>query len=66
MASTQHLQEGYRERFRALLARVQPRRLEFGVELLIERARARRDGFGVPLDQALAALYAETRERVSA
>jgi hypothetical protein len=64
MASTQHLQEGYRERFRALLARVQPRRLEFGVELLIERARARRDGFGVPLDQALAALYAETRERV--
>jgi uncharacterized protein with PIN domain len=64
MASTQHLEESYRERFRALLARCQPRRLEFGVELLIERARARRDGSGVPLDQALSALYDETRERV--
>lgn len=64
MASTQRLEESYRERFRVLLARVQARRLEFGVELLIERARARRDAFGVPLPQALSDLYDATRERV--
>src|SRR5262245_27833766 len=64
MASTQHLEEGYRERFRELLARVEPRRLEFGVELLIERARARRDASGEPLERALASLYKATRERV--
>jgi uncharacterized protein with PIN domain len=64
MASTQRLEESYRARFRDLLARVEPRRLEFGVELLIERARARRDDSGVPLEQALAALYETTRERV--
>jgi hypothetical protein len=64
MASTRQLQESYRERFRELLARVEPRRLEFGVELLIERARARRDSFGVPRAQALSELYETTRERV--
>ena len=64
MASTQHLEESYRERFRELLARVAPRRLEFGVELLIERARARRDASGVPFEQALSELYAGTEERV--
>jgi uncharacterized protein with PIN domain len=64
MASTRQLQEGYRERFRELLARVEPRRLEFGVELLIERARARRDAFGVPLAEALSELYETTRARV--
>jgi uncharacterized protein with PIN domain len=63
-ARTQTLEGRYRERFRALLARVQPRRLEFGVELLIERARARRDTAGVPLPQALSELYDATRERV--
>jgi len=63
-ARTPNLEERYRERFRALLARVQPRRLEFGVELLIERARARRDGFGVPLTQALSELYDATSARV--
>lgn len=64
MASTQRLEESYRERFRTLLEHVQARRLEFGVELLIERARARRDAFGVPLPQALSDLYEATRERV--
>lgn len=64
MASTQRLEESYRERFRELLARVDPRRLEFGVELMIERARAQRDGFGVPLDEALSSLFETTRERV--
>jgi hypothetical protein len=63
-AGTQTIESRYRARFRALLSQVQPRRLEFGVELLIERARARRDTAGVPLAQALSDLYDATRERV--
>lgn len=54
----------YRERFRELLARVSPRRLEFGVELLLQRARVRSESLGVPLARALAELYESTRERV--
>jgi len=64
MASTHRLEESYRERFRALLAQVAPRRLEFGVELLIERARVRREASGIPPEDALSELYQATRERV--
>jgi len=58
------IEEGYREKFRTLLARVRPRRLDFGVELLMGRARdrARRDGIDVP--RALAEMYEHTRVRV--
>src|SRR5262249_37338188 len=66
MPSTQHLEDVYRERFRALLERVFARRLEFGVELLVERARARHETESVPLAQALAELYESTRLRVEA
>jgi len=55
---------GYREKFRSLLSRVEPRRLEFGVELLLGRARERSRRDGVPLLQALADLYEFTRVRV--
>jgi hypothetical protein len=58
------LQQGYRHRFRSLLARVRPRRLDFGVELLLARARERSARDGVPLPQALAELYEATRRRV--
>ena len=60
----QRIAAGYRESFRLLLARVQPRRLEFGVELLLGRARelARREG--LPLHVALARIYEFTRVRV--
>ena len=54
----------YRERFRELLARVYPRRLEFGVELLLRRARVRAETEGISLEQALSDLYESTRERV--
>jgi uncharacterized protein with PIN domain len=56
--------EGYRERFRSLLARVRPKRLEFGVELLLRRAGelARRES--IPLTQALGRVYEATRVRV--
>jgi uncharacterized protein with PIN domain len=47
------------------LARVRPRRLEFGVELLIGRARERSVREGRPLPDALAAQYEHARVRVS-
>ena len=59
------IEEGYRHRFRRLLARVRPRRLEFGVELLMGRARERSLREGIPLPAALAAQYEHARVRVS-
>ncbi len=55
---------GYREKLRALLLRVRPRRLDFGVDLLVGRAHdlARREGIDVP--RALARVYEQTRVRV--
>src|SRR5262245_40928242 len=61
---TGRLEEGFRHRFRQLLALVRPRRLEFGVELLMGRARARSQREGRPLVQALADVYEFTRQRV--
>jgi uncharacterized protein len=61
---TGRLEEGFRHRFRQLLALVRPRRLEFGVELLMGRARRRSEREGQPLVQALADLYEFTRKRV--
>jgi hypothetical protein len=60
----QRIAEAYRERFRSLLARVRPKRLEFGVELLLGRARelARREA--IPLTRALGRVYEQTRVRV--
>jgi hypothetical protein len=55
---------GFRHRFRNLLALVGPRRLEFGVELLLRRGRQRAAREGVSVAHALAALYEETRRRV--
>jgi uncharacterized protein with PIN domain len=43
---------------------VRPRRLEFGVELLMGRARERSVREGMPLPEALADLYEHTRVRV--
>lgn len=56
--------EGYRGKLRTLLARVKPRRLEFGVELLVGRAREKSRLEAIPLPQALAAVYESTRTRV--
>jgi uncharacterized protein with PIN domain len=44
---------------------VRPRRLEFGVELLMTRARERSEREGIALPQALAAQYEHARTRVS-
>lgn len=60
----ERMQSGYRQRFRALLAQVRPKRLEFGVRLLMRRARERSEHDGVPLPAALAELYEATRRRV--
>ena len=56
--------EGYRGKLRALLARVKPRRLEFGVELLVGRAREKSRRDAIPLPRALAEVYESTRTRV--
>jgi uncharacterized protein with PIN domain len=58
------IEDGFRRRFRDLLALVRPRRLEFGVELLMRRGRRRSEQDGVPLARGLLRVYAFTRERV--
>lgn len=55
---------GFRHRFRNLLSLVGPRRLEFGVELLLRRGRQRAAREGVSLPHGLASLYEDTRRRV--
>ncbi len=61
---TARIEAGFRHRFRDLLALVSPRRLEFGVDLLMGRGRdlARREG--LPLATGLAQVYEFTRVRV--
>lgn len=58
------IEEGFRTRFRELLARVRPRRLEFGVELLMGRAQQRALREGIEEVDAFTRLYEETRIRV--
>lgn len=58
------IERGFRWRFRELLALVRPRRLDFGVELLVRRAQARRVDERVPLARAFADVYEFTRVRV--
>jgi len=58
------LPAGYRAKFRWLLAKVRPRRLDFGVDLLMRRAQALSAREQVPLPEALARVYEFTRWRV--
>jgi len=58
------LEAGYRWKFRTLLAKVRPKRLEFGTELMLRRGRERSIREGIPLGRALARVYDETRVRV--
>jgi len=58
------IEDGYRRKLRDLLARVRPRRLEFGVELCLRRARELAEREGIPGAQALARVYEFTRWRV--
>jgi uncharacterized protein with PIN domain len=58
------IERGFRWRFRELLALVRPRRLDFGVELLVGRARDRSARQGIPIARAFAELYEFTRARV--
>jgi len=58
------LESGYRAKFRWLLAKVRPRRLDFGVDLLMRRARALSEREAVPRSEALARVYEFTRWRV--
>jgi len=58
------LETGYRAKLRWLLAKVRPRRLDFGVDLLLRRARALSEREAVPISEALARVYEFTRWRV--
>lgn len=58
------IEDGFRRRFRELLARVRPRRLDFGVELLMGRAQERARREGLEAVDAFTRLYEETRTRV--
>jgi uncharacterized protein with PIN domain len=58
------IEAGFRWRFRDLLALVQPRRLDFGVDLLLRRGRARAQREHLPLARAFALVYEFTRQRV--
>ena len=60
----ERLETGYRGKFRWLLAKVRPRRLDFGVDLLLRRAHALSEREAVPLSEALARVYEFTRWRV--
>jgi len=60
----ERLETGYRAKFRWLLAKVRPRRLDFGVDLLLRRARALSEREGVSRPEALARVYEFTRWRV--
>jgi hypothetical protein len=62
---TPRLELGFRRRFRDLLALVRPRRLDFGVDLLVGRTRERSAQDGVPLARAFLDLYLFTRLRVA-
>jgi hypothetical protein len=61
---TSRMERGWRHRFRAILSRVRPRRLEFGVELLMKRSHALADTEGIAAGEALARVYEFTRWRV--
>jgi uncharacterized protein with PIN domain len=61
---TSRIEDGFRRRFRDLLALVRPRRLDFGVELLLRRGRERAARQDIPLARGLAQVYDLTRTRV--
>jgi uncharacterized protein with PIN domain len=61
---TSRMERGWRHRFRAILERVRPRRLEFGVDLLMSRSRALAEAEGIALPEAWARVYEFTRWRV--
>ena len=58
------IEQGFRRRFRDLLFLVRPRRLDFGVDLLVGRARELSRRRGIPIAYALAEVYEFTRVRV--
>ena len=61
---TSRLERGWRHRFRAVLAKVRPRRLEFGVELLMRRSLELAEAEGIAPHEAWARVYEFTRWRV--
>jgi uncharacterized protein with PIN domain len=58
------MDRGWRHRFRSVLAKVRPRRLEFGVQLLMDRSQALAAADEVPIAEAVARVYEFTRWRV--
>jgi uncharacterized protein with PIN domain len=61
---TARLELGWQHRFRAVLEKVRPRRLEFGVDLLMKRSHALAERERIPAGDAFARMYEFTRWRV--
>jgi uncharacterized protein with PIN domain len=59
------IEAGWRDRFRRTLAKVRPRRLAFGVDLLMRRADELATREGIPLADARLRVYEFTRWRVA-
>ena len=64
-AVTKRIEVGMRRRFRDLLGLVRPRRLDFGVDLLMGRVREGMAREGVTEVRAFLSLYLFTRQRVA-
>src|SRR5437867_3433993 len=56
------IRDAYEAKFRRMLEQVHPRRLELGVQLLLERADRLSERQGISLPRALAQVYDRTRE----
>lgn len=59
------IRDAYEAKFRTLLQQVRPRRLELGVQLLLERAERLSERQGINLPTALAQVYERTCEQIA-
>jgi hypothetical protein len=59
------IRDAYESKFRTLLRQVQPRRLELGVQLLLERAERLSERQGINLPAALAQVYERVCDQVA-
>src|SRR5438094_403599 len=58
------IRDAYAAKFRTLLGRVRPCRIELGVQLLLERAERLSQRDGIALPQALARVYERAQQQI--
>src|SRR5438045_9272302 len=59
------IQNGYEAKMRALLTRVRPRRLDRGIDLLLDKARTLQSRTGVSEPHALEQVYNRLRQQLN-